>query len=81
MKLEIRLFAGLKCDNRDLDCFGKNEFYVDVPEGITVKQLHEFLSLHSPLPLVNLINGLARGEDWVLEDSDRVGIFPPVGGG
>lgn len=81
MKLEIRLFAGLKCDNRDLACFGKNEFNVDVPEGITVKQLHEFLNLRSPLPLVNLINGLAKGEDWVLGDNDRVGIFPPVGGG
>lgn len=81
MKIEIRLFAGLKCSNRELPCFGENEFFLEVPEGITVKELHSLLDLQSELPLVNLINGLAQAEDWILADNDRVGIFPPVGGG
>ncbi|HWI54198.1 MAG TPA: MoaD/ThiS family protein [Desulfobacteria bacterium] len=81
MKLEIRLFAGLKCNNRELPCFGENEFYLEVPEGMTVDELHRMLNLQLSLPLVNLINGLAQADDWVLADNDRVGIFPPVGGG
>lgn len=81
MKLEIRLFAGLKCNNKELSCFGENEFYLEVPEGMTAKELHRTLNLQSPLPLVNLINGLAQADEWVLADNDRVGIFPPVGGG
>jgi molybdopterin synthase sulfur carrier subunit len=30
---------------------------------------------------VIMINGLAAGADTILTDGDRVGLFPPVGGG
>ncbi len=81
MKLEIRLFAGLKCNNKGLSCYGENEFCLEVPDGLTIRELHHMLNLQSSLPLVNLINGLAQADDQVLKDTDRVGIFPPVGGG
>lgn len=81
MELEIRLFAGLKCNNEGLECFGKNNFKIVVPDGIKIKELHQLLELSTALPLVNLINGLAKPIDLVLKDNDRVGIFPPVGGG
>lgn len=81
MKLEIRLFAGLKCENRELPCFGLKEFSLDVHEGITAKELHYLLQLNSTLPLVTMVNGLSKADDWVLGDSDRIGVFPPVGGG
>lgn len=81
MKLEVRLFAGLKCNNPEMSCFGKNEFHLEVPEDITVRELHELMKLESEYPLINMINGLAQKDDWVLLPEDRVGIFPPVGGG
>lgn len=81
MKLEIRLFAGLKCNNPELSCFGQNEFCLEVSPGITLMDLHALMKLESKYPLVNIINGVTRKDDWVLSPGDRVGIFPPVGGG
>ena len=81
MKLEVRLFAGLKCSNPELPCFGKNEFDLEVPASITLEALHKLLKLDSKYPLINMINGIAQKDDWVLLEGDRVGIFPPVGGG
>lgn len=81
MELEVRLFAGLKCENPDLPEFGQKEMQLKAPEGLTVRQLHELLKLDLRLPLVSMVNGLARAEDWELKDKDRIGIFPPVGGG
>lgn len=81
MKLDVRLFAGLKCNNQELPCFGRNEFDLEVPGGTTVEALHELLKLESKYPLINMINGIAQNDNWVLSEGDRVGIFPPVGGG
>lgn len=81
MELDIRLFAGLKCNNKELDCYGESQFKLNVPDGLKVSELHKLLELSNSLPLVNLINGLSKPGDWVLQDNDRVGIFPPVGGG
>lgn len=80
MKLEIRLFAGLKCNNKDLPCFGKQEFYVEAPDSITVKGLHEFLRL-GDRPLVTVVNGIVEKKDFTISNLDRVGIFPPIAGG
>lgn len=81
MKLEVRLFAGLKCNNLELPCYGQDEFGLEVPGSTTVEALHELLKLESKYPLINMINGIAQEDDWVLSEGDRVGIFPPVGGG
>ncbi len=80
MKLEIRLFAGLKCNNKDLPCFGKQEFPVEAPDGMTVKELHEFLQL-GDRPLITVVNGVVEKKDFTISNHDRVGIFPPIAGG
>jgi sulfur carrier protein ThiS len=80
MKLEVRLFAGLKCNNENLPCSGQPEFFVDAPEGITVQGLHELLKLRQG-PLVTVVNGVVEKKDFIVSDNDRVGIFPPVAGG
>lgn len=80
MKLEIRLFAGLKCNNEDLPCFGQQEFYVDAPDNLSVKGLHEYLKL-GERPLVTVVNGVVEKKEFVISDKDRVGIFPPIAGG
>ncbi len=81
MKLDVRLFAGLKCNNPELPCFGKNEFDLEVPAGTTISGLHNLMNLESKYPLINLVNGIAQKDDHALSHGDRVGIFPPVGGG
>ncbi len=80
MKLEVQLFAGLICRNRDLPCFGQGEFDLDVPAGITVQGLHELLNLGT-IPLVTVVNGIIEKKDFALSDKARVGIFPPIAGG
>lgn len=52
-----------------------------LPKGHTVWDLARRLKL--PLEHVKLIfvNGVHRDGDTRLKDGDRVGIFPPVGGG
>lgn len=80
MRLEVRLFGGLSCKNAELPCFGKSEFLVTAPDGITVQQFHEFLKL-GPIPVVTAVNGVIEKKNHVLADNDRVGIFPPVAGG
>lgn len=81
MKLEVRLFAGLICNNSLLDCVGQRQFEIEVPEKITLGELHELLKLDSPHVLINLVNGKMEEKSRVLEHNDRVGIFPPAGGG
>jgi len=81
VQLEIRLFAGLKCNNPDLPYFGKNEFMLSVPDGTTVGDLRKILAIDSTIRLLTMVNHHHEGDDWVLEDNDRIGIFPPIGGG
>lgn len=80
LKLEVRLFAGLTCNNDDLPCRGKQEFLLAASAGITVKELHELLRL-GDRPLVTVVNGVVEKKDFTLSDRDRVGIFPPIAGG
>lgn len=81
MQLEIKLFAGLKCNNPDLPCFGKTEFNLEVPDGTTVGELRRILAIDPSIRLLPMVNHHYEREDWVLAHNDRVGIFPPIGGG
>ena len=44
-------------------------------------QLIEHLHLPADEVKVVFVNGIVRGEEYVLSDGDEVGVFPPVGGG
>lgn len=81
MRLDIRLFAGLKCKNPDLPCCGESEFQLVVPDGITIRNLRDLLAIDPALPLLSMVNNHHEKEEWVLADQDRVGMFPPIGGG
>ncbi len=81
MQLEIRLFAGLKCNNPDLPCFGKSEFQLEAADAITLGELRKLLAIDPAIRLLIMVNHHYEKEDWVLSDNDRVGIFPPIGGG
>jgi len=78
MKLEVRLFATLR------DIFPKEKRGMDlihIEEGKTIGDLINHLELPKDTPLIVMVNGRRELDDVVLQDGDRVGIFPPVGGG
>lgn len=81
MHLNVALFAGLKCNNPELLCFGEREFCLDVPDGTTIGELRSFLAIDPAIPILAMVNNHHEHEDWVLKPDDRVGMFPPIGGG
>lgn len=78
MKVELRLYASL---SRYMPERWKGSSMVEIPEGITVKELLQSAEVPIGAVKVIFINGLHGGVDDVLHDNDRVGVFPPVAGG
>ena len=73
--IDLRLFATLqKFVPENADAF-------PISAGSTVRDVLE--RLHVPVEKAKLIfvNGLKKDLDTVIADGDRVGVFPPVGGG
>jgi sulfur-carrier protein len=54
---------------------------VELPDGTTVGELVERLELQADQVKVVFVNHRIRQDGYELQDGDRVGIFPPVGGG
>ena len=79
MKVVVNLYASLTRYRQDGSTSGPIEF--DAPEGTTVRELME--ALHIPLDEIKLIfrNGRRAGQDDILCSGDRLGVFPPIGGG
>jgi molybdopterin synthase sulfur carrier subunit len=81
MELNIALFAGLICTNPNLPSHGEKEFQAEFPDGITVRDLRNMLGIDPAIPLLAMVNNHGEPEDLVLNDGDRVALFPPIGGG
>ena len=79
MKIEVNLFASLARLKPD-DAAGKS-WWIDCDEGTTVSQLMVHICV--PEKEIKLIfrNGVMCRNEETLCDGDRVGVFPPVGGG
>jgi len=52
-----------------------------VPRGSTVGQVLEKLGMTPETAKLIFVNGVRQPLDYRLHDGDRVGIFPPIGGG
>ncbi len=59
----------------------ENSENLEIPEEITIKNL--FANYGIPEELVKLIfvNGKSQDSSYILRNNDRVGLFPPIGGG
>jgi len=79
MIVHARLFATLRRHHPHLG-IGES-MPVDLPVGATVGQLIEQLGLPAKEVKVVFVNGIIRGQEYVLSDGDQMGVFPPVGGG
>ncbi len=73
--IDLKLYATL---NKFLPDSAEN---YPVEEGATVLSLIEALGIPQREAKLVFINGVRRGVDTVLKGGERVGIFPPVGGG
>ena len=54
---------------------------LDLAEGTTVKGLLNQLGIPEKAVKLIFINSLHATEETVIQDGDRLGIFPPVAGG
>ena len=75
--IEVRLFATLAPRRPN----GGKRFEVEARPGLTARRIAEEAGLDPADVYLVMINGIHGSLDSELEDGDRLGLFPPVGGG
>lgn len=75
MGIEIKLFATLA------QFLPENGADYPIVEGETIGSLMEKLGVPEKDVSLMFVNSLKVDKTCVLKDKDRVGLFPPVGGG
>lgn len=79
MNIELNLFVSLsKYKPEDV---GSDSWIVKCSEGDTIHTLLNRFKVPEKEVKVIFINGVHAKLDAALNDGDRVGVFPPVGGG
>ena len=78
MVIEVRLYATLR---QYFPSSSTGVVAVDVQEGITLSELISALEIDKNEVKMMMVNGTAAEGALKLTDGDRVGLFPPVGGG
>ena len=74
-QIQLKLFAGLQSFNPS----ASEHFEID--PGTTVRDLLELIEIPIDKARLIYINGIKADLDAQLKGGERVGIFPPVGGG
>lgn len=79
MRVEVRLFATLRkyLPTKEI---GEPSF-VELDGQAKVSDLLARLGIPPGEAFVVMVNGRRQDLGWTLKDGDRIGIFPPVGGG
>ena len=54
---------------------------MEMPQGATLTELYDSLGIPRDEVKTAFVNSTMQPPDYALRDGDRVGIFPPVGGG
>ena len=75
IKIDLRLFATISGYLP-----GKNECH-EIDEDTTIAKLIQDLGIPDELVKLIFINGKRQDRSYKLKHEDRVGLFPPVGGG
>jgi len=80
MKVELKLYAFIERHVRETIGSPAPRF-VEVKSGTTIKEVLERFEV--PLDIVKLIflNGVHAELDAILNNGDRLGVFPPIAGG
>jgi len=77
--VEVRLFASLRKYQPDL-AIGE-ALIVTLDDGARLENLVDELKVPREEIKAVFVNGRWEEEDYPLRDKDRIGIFPPIGGG
>ncbi len=79
MKAEIRLFASFT-EHLPPTAEGQKA-ELELKEGTTIRDVLEKQGV--PLDVVKLVfaNGVKEQMDYIIQEGDRIGAFPPVAGG
>ena len=75
IKIDLKLFVTLSRYLPD------NSEGLEITEGTTVEKLMADHGIPSELVKLIFINGKIQNSKYRLINNDRVGLFPPVGGG
>jgi molybdopterin converting factor small subunit len=79
MEVTLNLFATL---SRYMPKKAKsNSCTIKIDEGTRVRELVEGLKIPGEKVKLVFLNGVHTKGDEILKDGDRVGVFPPLGGG
>lgn len=79
MKIRLKLFAGLRAVHGLGGQAGGGD--VEAAESSTVARVLEELGVSLEAAKIILVNGRHADLETVLEEGDRLSVFPPVGGG
>ncbi len=58
-----------------------NPWIVDIEKNTTINELIKKIDIPINEVKIIFLNGIHAKGDEILKDNDRIGIFPPVGGG
>lgn len=79
MKVDVRLYAALASrlpENRT-----GNTCAMEIRTGMSVRDVLRELKIAENEPKIMFVNGVHAKLDDVLEDGDRLAVFPPIAGG
>lgn len=79
MQLEVRLYATLREYAPQGAIAGV--FSETLPDGGTVGTLLQAIGIASEKVHMRMVNGVGVEDGYILKNQDRVGLFPPIGGG
>ena len=54
---------------------------LDIPSGTSIARIISHLGLPAAEVTLIMVNGRRRDADFPLEGDERLGLFPPIGGG
>lgn len=75
INIDLKLFVSLS------KYYPRNREDFKVANGTTVGKLISDLNIPDDLVKLIFVNGIKINRDYLLKSGDRVGLFPPVGGG
>ena len=81
-KVEVRVFATFRqLVKQELFPNPESSAVISLDQGATLGSLLNTLGISAETVAISLVNGLRQPLEYELLDGDRVGLFPPVGGG
>jgi molybdopterin synthase sulfur carrier subunit len=75
--IDVRFFATLV----EPPGQGRRHFQMEARPGLTVRAVLAHEAVPEAAVHIIMVNGMHGGLDSPLRDGDRLGVFPPVGGG